>query len=168
MPHLHKVNCSIARALGQVGERWSMLIIREALMGSIRFDEFQERLGVARNILNSRLSTLVGNGVMTRTRSPDNARIFHYRLTPKGLELLPVLASLMQWGDRWIHNEIGAPIVLVDRESQTPVRALEISGQNGKPLRFSDIEIMAGPGATPAMRKRLVSKNPISVPRSFS
>ena len=70
MPHLHKVNCSIARALGQVGERWSMLIIREALMGSIRFDEFQERLGVARNILNSRLSTLVGNGVMTRTRRP--------------------------------------------------------------------------------------------------
>jgi DNA-binding HxlR family transcriptional regulator len=168
MPHLQKVNCSIARALGEVGERWSMLIIREALMGSIRFDEFHERLGVARNILNSRLSTLVGHGVMTRTPSPDNARIFHYCLTPKGLELLPVLASLMQWGDRWIHNEIGAPIMLVDRKSQMPVRELEVSGQNGKPLRFADIAITAGPGATPAMRKRLASKNLTSVHRSFS
>jgi DNA-binding HxlR family transcriptional regulator len=151
------VNCSIARALGEVGERWSLLIVREALMGSTRFDEFHGRLGVARNILNDRLSTLVDHGVMTRTPSPGNARIYHYRLTPKGLELLPVLAALMQWGDRWIHSAIGPPIVLIDRKTRTPVRVVEVSAQNGRPLAYADIEITAGPGATSLMRKRLAA-----------
>jgi HxlR-like helix-turn-helix len=92
---------------------------------------------------------------MTLTPSPDNARIYHYCLTSKGLELLPVLAALMQWGDRWIHNDIGAPIVLIDRKNHMPVRTLDVASQNGKALRFSDIKIIAGPGATPVMRKRL-------------
>lgn len=149
------VNCSIARALGEIGERWSLLIIREALMGSTRFDEFHERLGVARNILNARLATLIGRGVMTRTPAPDNARIFHYRLTAKGLELLPVLAALMHWGDRWIHANIGPPIVLVDRTSGKPIRKVVVAGHDGRSLGRADVEITAGPGATALMRKRL-------------
>jgi DNA-binding HxlR family transcriptional regulator len=115
------INCSIQRALGEVGERWSLLIIREAMMGSTRFDEFHERLGVARNILTDRLTTLVAHDVLSRTQSQDNARVHLYRLTPKGLALLPVLAALMHWGDRWIHADIGAPIVLVDITSGKPV-----------------------------------------------
>jgi DNA-binding HxlR family transcriptional regulator len=149
------INCSIARALGEVGERWSLLIIREAIMGSTRFDEFHERLGVARNILNDRLSTLASHGVFTRTPSAENARIFHYRLTPKGLELLPVLAALMHWGDRWIHTDIGPPIVLVDKTTRKPIRKVEISNHKGEPLTRDAIEITAGPGATEVMRKRL-------------
>jgi DNA-binding HxlR family transcriptional regulator len=149
------VNCSIARALGEVGERWSLLIIREAIMGSTRFDEFHERLGVARNILNDRLSSLLRNGVMTRKPSPDNARIHHYLLTEKGLELLPVLAALMHWGDRWIHADIGPPVVLIDRKTRKPIRKVEIFEQTGRPLKRDDIEITAGPGATAIMRKRL-------------
>jgi DNA-binding HxlR family transcriptional regulator len=151
----HPVNCSIAGALGEIGERWSMLIIREAIMGSTRFDEFHERLGVARNILTERLATLVGHGVMTRTPSPANARIHHYRLTRKGLEMLPVLAALMHWGDRWIHGGIGPPIVLVDRTTQVPIRAMVVTSVDGKSLEPADVGILPGPGATPVMRARL-------------
>ena len=149
------VNCSIQRALGEVGERWSLLIIREAMMGSARFDEFHERLGIARNILTDRLTALVGHGVLSRTPSPDNARVYLYRLTPKGLALLPVLAALMHWGDRWIHADIGPPIVLVDAVSGKPIREVIIAAKDGKPLSPDKIGIKAGPGATPIMRKRL-------------
>jgi DNA-binding HxlR family transcriptional regulator len=149
------VNCSIAGALGEIGERWSLLIIREAIMGSTRFDEFHERLGIARNILTERLATLVAHGVMTRRQSPANARIHHYRLTQKGLELLPVLAALMHWGDHWVHAEIGPPIVLVDRRTKAPIRRVVVSSADGAPLEPADIEILPGPGATPVMHERL-------------
>jgi DNA-binding HxlR family transcriptional regulator len=149
------VRCSVQRALGDIGERWSLLIVREALMGSTRFDEFHERLGIARNILTDRLTTLVQAGVMTRSPSADNARIQHYRLTPKGLELLPVLAALMQWGDRWLHADVGPPVVLVDRETGTPVQPMAIRSQDGRALGAGEVGITAGPGATSVMRRRL-------------
>jgi DNA-binding HxlR family transcriptional regulator len=149
------VNCSIMRALAEVGERWSLLIVREAMMGSARFDEFHERLGIARNILNDRLTALVGHGVLSRTRSSDNARIFLYRLTPKGLDLLPALAALMHWGDQWIHADIGPPIILVDSKSGHPIRKIAVIAQNGKPLDPQNVEIKSGPGATTIMRQRL-------------
>jgi DNA-binding HxlR family transcriptional regulator len=148
-------NCSIAAALGEIGERWSLLIIREALMGSARFDEFHENLGVARNILSDRLSTLTRHGVLLKTPSPANARIFHYRLTKKGREILPVLAALMHWGDAWINEGAGAPIVLVDRKTRTPIRKVFLEAEDGSVLEPSDIDILAGPGATDFMRVRL-------------
>lgn len=156
------VNCSIQRALGEVGERWSLLIIREAMMGSARFDEFHERLGIARNILTDRLATLVVHGVLSRTPLPDNARVHLYRLTPKGLALLPVLAALMHWGDRWIHADIGPPILLVDTASGNPVREVIIAAKDGRQLSPDKIEIKAGPGATPIMRKRLSGRSHIA------
>lgn len=146
------VNCSIARSLGVFGDRWSMLIIREAVMGSTRFDEFQARLGIARNILNARLVKLVEEGVLQRKPSPGNARIFHYRLTQKGKDLLPVLVSIMQWGDRWIHQDTGAPIVLVDRVSGARIQNLALATADGKHLTFDDVNVTLGPGATPVMR----------------
>lgn len=149
------VNCSIAAALGEVGERWSLLILREAMMGSTRFDEFQAHLGIARNILTDRLASLVKHGVLTRQVSPENARIYHYRLTQKGRGLLPVLAALMQWGDQWLHAAIGAPVVLVDRASRAPIQKVAVYGGDGTVLAAGDITITAGPGATDLMRKRL-------------
>lgn len=151
------INCSIARALGEIGERWSLLIIREAVMGSTRFDEFHERLGIARNILTDRLATLVSHGVLDRTATPHNARIHHYTLTLKGRDLLPVLAALMHWGDRWIHAGIGAPIVLVERKTKRPIAPMILRGDKGQPLESADIDITAGPGATALMRRRLGS-----------
>jgi DNA-binding HxlR family transcriptional regulator len=149
------IRCSIARALGEVGERWSLLIIREAVMGSTRFDEFHARIGVARNILTNRLAMLVEHGVMMRAQSPENARIHHYTLTLKGEALLPVLVALMQWGDQWLHAEVGAPIVLVDSKSKKPIRKLNVAAHDGRPLACADVDITAGPGATAIMRRRL-------------
>lgn len=149
------VNCSIARSLAIIGERWSLLIIREAVMGSTRFDEFQARLGIARNILNARLLSLVKDGILERQPSSNNARVHHYRLTAKGRDLLPILVSIMQWGDRWIHKDIGAPIVLRDRKSGADVEMLSVATAHGNPIQFDDLIITAGPGATPIMRKRL-------------
>ncbi len=149
------VRCSIAQALLEVGGRWSLLVIREAMMGSSRFDEFQARLGVARNILNDRLSGLVQDGILSRTPSPENSRIHYYRLTRKGEELLPVLAALMHWGDRWIHAKTGAPIVLMDRASGVAVQLTEVTKRDGTALKLRDIDITPGPGATAMMRKRL-------------
>jgi DNA-binding HxlR family transcriptional regulator len=148
-------NCSIAAALGEIGERWSLLIIREALMGSARFDEFHENLGIARNILSDRLSALVRHDVLSKNPSPGNGRIHHYRLTKKGRELLPVLAALMHWGDAWINQSVGAPILLVDRRTQEPIRKVFLAARDGSALEPSDIAILAGPGATGYMRVRL-------------
>ncbi len=124
-------------------------------MGSKRFDEFHQNLGVARNILSDRLLSLVEQRVLMRTPSPANARIHYYLLTEKGLDLLPVLAALMHWGDRWINADIGPPILLVERKTRKPIQQVKLSAHNGKRLRQSEIQITAGPGATTIMKKRL-------------
>jgi DNA-binding HxlR family transcriptional regulator len=147
----------VARALGQIGERWSLLIVREAIMGSARFDEFHSRLGVARNILTARLTTLVEAGVLQRTQSTESARIFDYTLTDKGWDLLPVVAALMHWGDVWIEPEAGPPIVLIDRRSGRPVPRVTLRDENGTLIDREGIVIRAGRGATPRTRKRLES-----------
>jgi DNA-binding HxlR family transcriptional regulator len=109
------MNCSVARTLSVVGERWTMLILREAFLGRHRFDEFQQGTGIARNILSSRLRDLVRDGILDRVRSNgDNGRI-EYRLTKKGLDLYPVIAAMMRWGDTWLSDESGPPMTLIHR-----------------------------------------------------
>lgn len=93
--------CPIARALEVVGERWSLLILREAFLGVRRFNDFERRLGIARNILSARLKHLVERGVLSRQASREDARQVEYRLTPAGKALFPVLVSMAQWGTRW-------------------------------------------------------------------
>jgi DNA-binding HxlR family transcriptional regulator len=96
------MNCSIARALDEVGEWWTLLIIRECTQGNTRFDEFQSELGISRNILTARLERLIELKILERFPLPERAKTFGYRLTAKGVELYPVLVALMQWGDRWV------------------------------------------------------------------
>src|ERR1700754_1877665 len=93
-------NCSIARALELVGERWSLLILREAFLGTRRFDEFQSRLGIARNVLQSRLERLTEGGLMRRVAYQQRPLRYEYRLSRKGVDLWPVVVALMKWGDR--------------------------------------------------------------------
>ncbi len=149
------MNCSVARALGEVGERWSLLIVREAIMGSTRFDEFHQRLGVARNILTRRLETLVAAGVLQRLASEHNARIFIYQLTEKGWDLYPVVAALMHWGDRWIDAGAGPPVVLVDRKTGEPIPRVTLRTERGQAIARADIAIRPGAGATQRTRARL-------------
>ena len=112
---IKSMNCSVARTLSVVGERWTMLLLREAFLGRHRFDEFQQGTGIARNILSSRLRDLVRDGILDRVRSEaDNGRI-EYRLTKKGLDLYPVLIAMMRWGDTWLSDESGPPMTLIHR-----------------------------------------------------
>lgn len=93
-------DCSIARALEVVGERWTLLILRESFLGTSRFDDFQHRLGIARNVLQARLEKLVAEGVIEREPYQERPVRYEYRLTQEGRDLLPVLVALLQWGDR--------------------------------------------------------------------
>ncbi len=106
-------SCSIARSLDVVGEWWTLLILRDAFRGVKRYEDFQSSLGIARNVLATRLTKLVDAGIMRRDPLPDHAGRHEYRLTDKGLDLQPVLLSLLRWGDRWA-TEPGAnpPLVL--------------------------------------------------------
>jgi len=131
--------CSIAAALDAVGERWSFLILRGAFNGLHHFEEFHSTLGIARNILSNRLAALVENGIMERRPDRVDRRRVAYELTEKGLDLLPVLISLRQWGERWISEGTGNP-VLVDRKSQRPIAAIAVRSQDGKTLSLPELE----------------------------
>jgi DNA-binding HxlR family transcriptional regulator len=108
--------CSIASALEIVGERWTMLIIREALLGVHRFDELQADLGVARNVLQMRLEHLVGYGILERRLYQERPQRYAYHLTEKGLDLWPAVVALMHWGDKHAVAPGGPPVALAHRD----------------------------------------------------
>lgn len=102
--------CSAARALELVGERWTLLIVRDALFaGASRYNDFRSRLGIATNILTTRLDGLVNAGIMERRRYSEHPDLYEYLLTDKGRELAPVILALSEWGDRWMAPD-GPPI----------------------------------------------------------
>src|SRR5918992_420193 len=105
--------CSIARTLDVIGDRWSLLILRDGFYGVRRFEDFQRDLGVARNILTDRLSKLVDRGVFERKQYAERPPRYEYRLTPKGRDLLPVLLTMMRWGDDWEGESAEPPVKLI-------------------------------------------------------
>ena len=139
--------CSVARALSVLGERWTLLIIRDAFRGTRRFDDFQRSLGVTRHRLSERLGKLVDEGVLTRVAYMERPTRYEYRLTRKGLALYPVLMTLSQWGDDWMDDGNGPPqryrhslcgkqtrAVLSCDECGDPLRPEEVSAQPGEVL----------------------------------
>ena len=104
--------CSIARTLEVIGDRWTLLILRDAFRGVRRFDELQHDLGIARNVLTDRLHKLVDHGVLEKTPYQYRPARYEYRLTPKGVDLSPALVALMRWGDKWLSEDGRPPIVL--------------------------------------------------------
>ena len=111
-------NCSIKRALDVVGEKWTLLVMREAFYGARRFDQFQARIGCARNILSERLATLTEAQILTRSpyREPGQRERHEYRLTEKGLDLITVVVAIKQWGDRWEAAPEGPPVDILHRD----------------------------------------------------
>ena len=136
-------NCSVARALEVVGERWTLLIVRDAFLGLRRFDEFQESLGIARNVLTDRLNRLVDEEILERV--PYSERRYEYRLTKKGRDLNIALAGLRQWGDRYISEK--PPTVLRRKSDRKPVIAALVP-KGTDVLRASELEHVPGPGRT--------------------
>jgi DNA-binding HxlR family transcriptional regulator len=142
-------NCSIARTLGVVGEKWTLLVLREAFYGIRRFDDFHAALGCARNLLATRLKTLVTHGLLERVAYQDDVgRSRHeYRLTDKGRDLFPVVVALMQWGDRWTADDSGPAARLLHRDCGEPVTVELSCGAGHVALGARDIIPVPGPGA---------------------
>ena len=140
------MNCSIARSLEIVGEWWTLLILRDAFLGVTRFDELQQRLGIARNVLSARLDTLVDHGVLER-RTYDDARSRHdYVLTAKGRALWPVLVTLRQWGDEWVLGEGREPLQLRHVGCGELTHAELACDHCGERLTGRDVRAEPGPG----------------------
>ena len=150
-----QMDCSVAQALDVLGDWWTLLIVRDAFMGSKRFGEFESSQGIAKNVLTDRLGQLVEHGIFERVPTSPQQRRCEYRLTDKGHALLPVITSLRQWADRWIYGEGEEPMVVVDRELGEPVQQLTLTSRDGRPLRSSDLRVQPGPGASPELRELL-------------
>ena len=148
--------CMLARSLEVLGEWWTLLIVRDAFFGIRHFEAFQASLGIARNVLSTRLAKLVRAGVLTRRPDAEDGRRVEYRLTDKGKALLPTIVAFAQWGDRW-HRENGelVPYRFVDRLNGEPIRTLKVEAQDGRELACTDIRVVEGPGMTDDIRRRM-------------
>jgi DNA-binding HxlR family transcriptional regulator len=153
------MECSIARALDEVGEWWTLLIVRECTQGSRRFDEFQSGLGIARNVLTARLERLIELEILERFPLAERANTFGYRLTAKGADLYPVLVALMQWGDKWLTPNGKPRIKLVEHASGRPVERVEVRATSGDALTYQEVRFAAGPGATGKTRDVIENRN---------
>jgi DNA-binding HxlR family transcriptional regulator len=151
---LEKAECPIARSLDAIGDWWSLLIIRDALLGIRRFSEFQKNIGLAKNILAVRLRTLVDNGILKTAPASDGSAYQEYVLTPKGRGVFPVLVALRQWSEEFSGERDGFPTLLVDRNKGRPVRKLELRSKDGRLLGDGDTEVRANPSLK---RRRRVS-----------
>jgi DNA-binding HxlR family transcriptional regulator len=141
--------CSVARTLELVGERWSMLVIRDVLLGIRRFDDLQADLGIARNVLAARLDKLVEHGILERRPYSERPLRHEYVPTEKGLDLWPAVHSLMQWGDRHAPAQGGPPTVLEHRGCGGAVDAHRRCERCGEDLTVRSVRALAGPGAGP-------------------
>jgi DNA-binding HxlR family transcriptional regulator len=138
-------SCSVARAVEIVGERWTMLILREAFLGVRRFDHMQRDLGIARNILSDRLGKLVGNGILERRQYQERPARFEYRLTDKGRDLYPIIVTAMRWGDKYLAPE-GPPVRLVHRDCEHDFEPVLSCSHCGGAVHARNVRPEAGPG----------------------
>jgi DNA-binding HxlR family transcriptional regulator len=139
------MHCSVAQCLEVVGEWWSMLIIRDAFLGVTRFDQFQQRLGISRNILHQRLARLVEQGVLEKVPYSEHPPRYDYRLTGKGQDLWPVLTAMRQWGDAYAAPD-GPPLQLVHKACGKVSRAVMTCSACGQHLSVRDVRAVSGPG----------------------
>ena len=138
------MNCSLAQSLEIVGERWSLLIIRDTAFGIRRFDDIQKSLGIARNILTQRLSKLTNEGILVKARG--KAGRMEYQLTDKGWDLQPLLLSLFQWGEKYQPHPKGERMCFVDRTSGNPIQPMAVRSSDGRLLKSADVWAKRGPG----------------------
>jgi DNA-binding HxlR family transcriptional regulator len=147
-------NCSIARTLSIVGERWTLIVLTELFLGRRRFDEIQEERGIASNILSQRLATLVDEGIAERRRYSEHPERFEYHLTDKGRELLPVPLALLAWGDKHLADDAGPPVESIHTECDHAFHMVASCSHCGEQLKPGTVRARLGPGATDRQRER--------------
>jgi DNA-binding HxlR family transcriptional regulator len=143
MGHLHEdmreiAECGLPSALEVMGERWSFMILRASFNGIRHFEDFQSQLGIARNILSNRLHRLVENGILKREPVPDDRRRVEYRLTEKGIDLLPTLVALRQWGEKY-SARTQSSLTIVDARDRKPIAPIRLHAADGRPLRYEEL-----------------------------
>ena len=144
------MHCSVAQCLEVVGEWWSLLILRDAFLGVTRFDQFQERLGISRNVLNQRLAHLVDAGVFVKVPYSEHPPRHDYRLTEKGRDLWPVLTTMRQWGDTYAAPN-GPPLEVIHKSCNQTSEALLTCSACGDPIGPRDVKAVGGPGTVEAL-----------------
>ncbi len=139
-----RMNCGVAQALEQLADWWTLLIVRDALLGATRFQQFESNLGIAKNVLSNRLAKLVHHGVMTKERLDELGERYTYRLTRKGRDLWIPITALRLWGDEWVFGDANVPPKFRERSSGREVARLVVVDTEGNLLDASDLEL--GPG----------------------
>jgi DNA-binding HxlR family transcriptional regulator len=148
----HQV-CSVARSLELVGDRWTLLIVRDALLGVHRFDDFRARLAVAHNVLSDRLSRLTEAGLLERRRYQERPDRYDYHLTQQGRDLWPVVMSLLLWGDKYFAPD-GPPLLPLHRDCGGLLTPQLTCAECGAALGYGDMEMTPGPGAKGSIASR--------------
>jgi DNA-binding HxlR family transcriptional regulator len=143
-----EMNCGIAQALEALGDWWTLLIVRDAFFGTRRFSDFEKSLGIAKNILSSRLAHLVEHEIFAKS---DN----EYRLTAKGEALLPLLTAMREWSDEWVFGKGGEPVIVKDRRTNRRLPKMRVTDADGNELTRRDLRTVPGPGASEATRRLL-------------
>lgn len=151
-------NCSIARPLAFLGERWSLLVIRDLFLGRRRFDEFQASLGIATNVLSARLATLAEGGIVERRRYSEHPERFEYVLTAKGRDLQPVILALLAWGDRYTADAAGAPLETVHDGCDHAFHMVPTCSECGEAVDTRNVHNRPGPGANDEQRVRFAAR----------
>jgi DNA-binding HxlR family transcriptional regulator len=151
-----KMQCPIARSLERVGEWWSILILRDALHGLTRFDQFEESLGIAPNMLARRLGALVKAGLLQRRRYSERPPRYEYLLTERGRDFRPVIVALYAWGNKHFAPE-GASVLLVDAETGAVADPVMVDRATGRPLVDPEYMFAAGPAAVERTRRKYAS-----------
>ncbi len=140
------LNCSIAQALDQIGEHWTLMILRNAFHGIRHFEDFQKQLDISPTILSIRLKKLTNNGIFSKQKNKDDGRSIEYRLTEKGMEIYPVMIALLNWGEKYTPSPTGERIRLVDRQNGLPLPPVQVISSDGRALKPQDVTVLPGMG----------------------
>ncbi|MCH7334957.1 helix-turn-helix domain-containing protein [Acinetobacter sp. NIPH 2699] len=146
--------CSVARTLSVLGDRWTMLILRNAFMGVRRFDDFQRSLGLTRHVLSERLKRLVEHGILTKVPYVERQERFEYRLTDKGLDLYPIILSMVQWADKWMDMGFGQPIEFTHKACGKKMIPKVVCSECDESIHVQDVRATAGPGYFAFMQQK--------------
>lgn len=156
------MTCSVARTLDIIGEWWTLLILRDVFYGVRRFEALRSHLGISRKVLTARLERLTDEGILIKAPYQEKPTRYEYRLTQKGLDLLPVLLALMNWGDRWMADADTTPVIFVHKDCGQETTPKVVCSCCGGELNARNIYPKAGPGAPEEEVEKLreVSVNP--------
>jgi DNA-binding HxlR family transcriptional regulator len=152
---LEDEQCSVARTVSVIGDRWTLLVLRDCFLRVRRFEDFQARLGVTRHVLADRLKKLVHHGVLRRVPYQARPKRHEYILTQKGLDLYPIIMSIVHWGDVHMADERGRPLLHEHKSCGKMFDPVTTCSQCGEPLSARDVHVHVGPGAAENAKARI-------------